>query len=113
MKFAPRFFVATLLLAIPSAAIAQERASLPPEMMGPMVGHVTSTEATIWLYAGENPQVVVQYRSLADSPDRVQAVRPKADPAAHNAVKAQLIALKLQPHTNTQSLSGYWHCHKL
>jgi alkaline phosphatase D len=94
MKTASQLLVATLLLALPSATIAQERASLPPEMVGPMVGHVSSTDATIWLYAGENPQVVVQYRSLADSPDRVQAVRPKADPAAHNAIKAQLTGLK-------------------
>ncbi len=75
-------------------ARGQGRASLPPQLLGPIVGATTATDCTLWMHAGPNPDVVVQFRSLADPPDRVQAVRPKADPAQHDAIKARLTGLK-------------------
>jgi alkaline phosphatase D len=73
---------------------AQDRVVLPTELTGPMVGSVTPTEATIWMAADGDPEIVLEYRSIADPLERLQAIRPKPDPAEHNAIKARLTALK-------------------
>ena len=75
------------LLTVCSDVHAQGHPSLPSQLLGPMVGHVTPDEAIIWLYTGGKGEIVVQFRAASDPPDRVQAVRPQPNPAEHNAVK--------------------------
>ena len=41
-------------------------ATAGPRVVGPMVGHVTSTTALIWVYAGARAEVVVKYRRETD-----------------------------------------------
>jgi alkaline phosphatase D len=85
------------LMACHAAALAQDRASLPPQLLGPIVGQVTPAEAMVWLHVEDeasHPEVIVQFRSAVEPADRVQAVRPKANPAEHNAIKARLTGLR-------------------
>ncbi|MBI3836859.1 MAG: hypothetical protein HY288_02845 [Planctomycetia bacterium] len=77
--------VTGVVIACQGLAAGQDWASVPPRLLGPMIGHVTPAEATIWLspeMAGVEPEVIVQFRSAADPPDRVQAIRVKPNPAA-------------------------------
>ncbi len=86
--------VLTLAACVCPGALAQGHATLPTGLLGPMVGHVTPSEAVVWMAPDGNPEVVVEFRSATDPPERVQAVRPKADPAEHGAIKAHLTGLK-------------------
>ncbi len=75
-------------------AFGQGHPSLPPEILGPMVGQVAPSEAVVWLHPEGAHEIVVQYRGAREPADRVQALRPKANPAEHNVIKARLTGLK-------------------
>ncbi len=98
------------VLLVSSAAFGVDLVELPPQLLGPMVGPVTPSEATIWLFvegkAEGNPEVVVQYRAATDPPDRMQAVRPKPDPAQHHTTKARLSGLKPATRYHYEVLLG-------
>ncbi len=81
-------------MAVGAAIMAQDRVSLPAQLSGPMVGSVTPTEATIWMAADGDPEIVVEYRSAKEPGERMQAVRPRPNPQEHNAIKARLSGLK-------------------
>jgi alkaline phosphatase D len=94
MKLPTAALFAVVCVAFRWQAVAQDRVVLPAELTGPMVGSVTPGEATIWMAADGDPEIVLEYRSTADPAERLQAVRPKPDPAEHNAIKARLTGLK-------------------
>ena len=77
-----------------SSSLGEDHVSLPPGLLGPMVGHVSPSEATLWMAPDGKSEIVVEFRSAADPPERIQAVRPLADPAEHGAIKARLTGLK-------------------
>jgi alkaline phosphatase D len=86
--------VSLVLMPAALAAAEPERIALPERVTGPMVGHVTTDEALIWLHVPGQPEVIVEYRAAGEPPTRVQAVRPKANPQEHGAIKAKLTGLK-------------------
>lgn len=86
-----------IALACHVALAAEDGIRLPTQLLGPMVGSVTSDSAVIWMAAEGTPKVVVNYRPASDPPDRTLAVYPQANPAEHNAIKATL--LNLRPNT--------------
>ena len=94
MKRTTTLLAVAVLFAAPTPAAEPERVALPAHVTGPMVGHVTTRQATIWLHVQDNPEVVVEYRSASDPPTRVQAIRPKPNPDEHDAIKAGLTGLK-------------------
>ncbi len=63
---------AVFLLAGLLGPLASARAG--PRVSGPMVGHVTSTTALIWMYAGARSKVVIKYRRETDPRDTAKAV---------------------------------------
>lgn len=50
------------------------RAEAGVDLSGPIVGHVTSTTATIWAYAGAREKISVKYRREADPKTSVREV---------------------------------------
>jgi alkaline phosphatase D len=97
-KLRARFFgpLCLLLVSLSQVALAAdpERISLPPDVTGPLVGHVTPSEATLWLHSKANPEVVINYRVASDPPEKAQSIKPTPNPAEHNAIKAKLTGLK-------------------
>jgi len=59
-----------------------------------MLNNVSSTEATLWMFAPDTQDVVVKYRVVGDAPEQGEELKPKGNPAEHNAIKARLIHLK-------------------
>jgi alkaline phosphatase D len=74
----------------------------PPRMVGPLVGHVTDTEANVWAWAGPEAEFLLTVEPAADGAAGAggAAIRPVAmvsDPERHDAATGR--ATGLQPST--------------
>ena len=68
--------------------------------VGSMVGHVTSTSATIWAHGGPNARMVLRWSPQAGSPVGESSTAMQVDPAAHHS--GRFVIDDLQPATAYQ-----------
>ena len=93
----PLLFAASLLVA-PASTHAQ-RGAPASRLVGPMVGHVEPTEATIWAYAGANAPLSLRY-GIVGSPQKLRvSVEMTGSQSAENHHAARVTLTGLQPAT--------------
>ena len=91
----PWFLVLMLVLAGLLGSLTPARAA--SRVSGPMVGHVTSSSALIWVYAGSRSRVVVQYRREVDPKGSGKSVPMPGYTAGPGTCRVKLTGL--QPGT--------------